>query len=357
MPSGNTSLYLDIYVDGQRRYEYLKLYLSPDRRDKEKNRDTLRLAEAIRAKRLVEIRNGMYGFKGDGKSGHISFIDFFAETCAKKDKPDNHSTYMIWKSALMHLKDYLHGRKLMLSAVDAQWLRGFKEHLQGLPLSQNTKAQYYAKVCTCLRAAFDEGLIRETPIRKAGGRIEMEEVERMYLTLEELKRLAATPCRHGDVRQAFLFSCLTGLRKSDVGKLTWGDVKKQGAFTRIFFRQKKTGGREYADIPAEAAALMGERADDSVHLFTLPSNVVISAALREWVRAAGINKRITFHCARHTFAVMMLDLGTDIYTVSKLLGHRNLTTTQIYAKVLDKNKQAAVSRIPSILGGGEVSCG
>lgn len=63
---------------------------------------------------------------------------------------------------------------------------------------------------------------------------------------------------------------------------------------------------------------------------------------------AGIHKDITFHCGRHTFAVMMLDLGTDIYTVSKLLGHRELSTTQIYAKVLDKNKQAAVAKIPDI---------
>ena len=64
---------------------------------------------------------------------------------------------------------------------------------------------------------------------------------------------------------------------------------------------------------------------------------------------AGIKKHITFHSGRHTFAVMMLDLGTDIYTVSKLLGHREIGTTQIYAKVLDKNKQAAVAKIPSIL--------
>ena len=78
--------------------------------------------------------------------------------------------------------------------------------------------------------------------------------------------------------------------------------------------------------------------------------MTISKILTSWVKEAGIKKKITFHCARHTFAVMMLDLGTDIYTVSKLLGHKKLTTTQIYAKVLDKNKQQAVNKIPPILG-------
>ena len=78
-----------------------------------------------------------------------------------------------------------------------------------------------------------------------------------------------------------------------------------------------------------------------------------NSIIQKWVYKAGINKKITFHCGRHTFAVMMLDLGADLYTVSKLLGHKLIGTTQIYAKVLDKNKQAAVSRIPSILGTGK----
>lgn len=74
-----------------------------------------------------------------------------------------------------------------------------------------------------------------------------------------------------------------------------------------------------------------------------------NATIRTWVLKAGIKKDITFHCTRHTFATMMLDLGTDIYTVSKLLGYRFLFTMQIYAKVLDKNKQEVVFSIPSVL--------
>lgn len=126
----------------------------------------------------------------------------------------------------------------------------------------------------------------------------------------------------------------------------------QGEFTRLIFKQKKTGGQEYLDITPEAAELLGERGRAEEHPFKdIHSPSCTNKTLQIWCLRAGIDKTITFHCGRHTFATMMLDLGTDIYTVSKLLGHRELTTTQIYVKVLDKNKQAAVARIPSVLGG------
>lgn len=175
------------------------------------------------------------------------------------------------------------------------------------------------------------------------------EVAREYLTLEEVKKLAATPCNYPILKATFLFSCLTGLRKSDIEKLTWGEIHKLGNFTRIIFRQKKTGGQEYLDISDQAAAYLGTRRNDVDRVFEgFTYGSWTSLELKRWALAAGITKNITFHCGRHTFAVMMLDLGADIYTVSKLLGHRELSTTQIYAKVLDKNKQAAVSLIPNI---------
>ena len=176
-----------------------------------------------------------------------------------------------------------------------------------------------------------------------------DETERAYLTLDEIKKLAATPCKYQFLKDAFLFSCLTGLRKSDIEKLTWGEVQKFGDYTRIVFKQKKTKGQEYLDIAKQAEQYMGERSADDAKVF--PGFKYTSwtlLELRRWVLAAGITKDITFHAGRHTFAVIMLDLGTDIYTVSKLLGHREVATTQIYAKILDKNKQKAVSLIPDI---------
>lgn len=172
----------------------------------------------------------------------------------------------------------------------------------------------------------------------------------MYLTLDEVRKLAATDCRYQSVKRAFLFSCLTGLRRSDIVRLVWGQVFQQDGFSRIIFKQKKTQGQEYLDLAPEAAKLMGKRGKATDRVFDdIHSPTVTNLVIRQWCMAAGIQKDITFHCGRHTFATMMLDLGTDIYTVSKLLGHRELSTTQIYAKVMDKNKQEAVASIPPVL--------
>ena len=120
--------------------------------------------------------------------------------------------------------------------------------------------------------------------------------------------------------------------------------------TRITFHQKKTKGLQYLDINAQAAELMGEQGKPTEPIFTLNAGSYSNVILAKWIASAGIQKHITFHSGRHTFAVLMLDLGTDIYTVQKLLGHANIATTQIYAKVLDKNKQEAVQKIPDIFG-------
>lgn len=225
----------------------------------------------------------------------------------------------------------------------------FKKKRSGRPLSNNTKAIYFSKLKACLRQAAREGLIDSTVADSAGG-YSLREGHRMYLTATEIKKLAATRCPDDRVRRAFLFSCLTGLRFCDIARLRWRDVYKQGNFTRIIFSQQKTGGCEYLDINYQAAELMGRRgAADDLVFEGLKYPTLVNAAIARWVRAAGIEKHISFHSARHSFAVMMLDLGADIYTCSKLLGHKNIATTQIYAHILDKNKQKAIEMIPKLI--------
>lgn len=364
-PSGNYSLYLDIYLNGERSYEYLKLYLIPERTraDKEKNRETLKLAEAIKSKRIVELRNGEFGFKDDYATNTL-FFEYYMAMCEKRLGSESRGNWGNWYSCLHHLRIYEKREKITFAEITPEWVQGFKDYLENRAiawahdsrqrvkerlLSRNSKVSYFNKLRACLNQAFDDRIIARNPMRGIEG-FKPEEGTRMYLTLDELKRLANTTCEYDGVRRAFLFSCLTGLRRSDILKLQWKDVFQQGDFTRIIFRQKKTKGQEYLDITQQAAELMGERGKNDDFVFTdVFTPDCTNKTIQNWVLRAGIDKKISFHCGRHTFAVMMLDLGTDIYTVSKLLGHRELSTTQIYAKVLDKNKQAAVQRIPNIL--------
>lgn len=368
-PSGLISLYLDIYLNGRRSYEYLKMYLVPEktRADREKNRETLKLADAIRAKRVLELRNGQYGFQSQFAAS-TRFFDYYRSLCEKRLGGESRGNWGNWYSCLHHLKKYEKREDITFAEITSEWVQGFKDYLDNdavawthdyrkrikdHPLARNSKMSYFNKLRACLNQAYEERIIAVNPLRGIDG-FKAEEGTRMYLTIDEVKKLAQTECEYPQIKAAFLFSCLTGLRRSDVLRLRWGDVYQQGDFTRIIFKQKKTAGQEYLDITAEAVELMGERGNPDDYVFTdIHSPSCTNNTIKLWVAKAGINKDITFHCARHTFATMMLDLGTDIYTVSKLLGHRLLSTTQIYAKVLDKNKQAAVAGIPSILQHGE----
>ena len=165
-----------------------------------------------------------------------------------------------------------------------------------------------------------------------------------------MKKLVETPCKNPDIKRAFLFACNTGLRFSDVKALTWGDLKDG----RIHFRQKKTLGFEYMPLNERALSIIAQcRKENELPLpekpiFNIPDKSHISFKLKPWFKAAGVSKNITFHCSRHTFATSLLTAGTDLYTTSKLLGHRNISTTAIYAKIVDEKKLKAVNSLPQI---------
>ena len=261
----------------------------------------------------------------------------------------------------LYLRRYERRKDITFADITQRWVQGFCNYLDreecnmrvrngSRPLSPNSKHEYFCKLKTALRQAYNDGIIRDNPTRGTNG-FHHEEVTREYLTIEEIRALAATDCDYPEVKRAFLFSCLTGLRRSDVERLTWDEVMQLDGRTRLVFRQKKTGGQEYLDITPQAAQLIGTRgtaSGDSNVFGSILAPPSTNKALRTWTQRAGISKHITFHCARHTFAVLMLTLDTDIYTVSKLLGHRELRTTQIYAKIVDRKKQQAVDNIPDI---------
>ena len=339
MASGNVSLYLCIYAGGVRSYEYLHLYLSPDKRDKEKNRQTMMFAEAICAKRLVEVRNGQYGFK---EAQAVQLRDY-----VQRITEDKHGSTKRRYDALDNILAGYCRPSILLTDITPAWFSGFMSHIDKQGLAKNTLAVYVATMRSIINQAHREGLLPTNPIANIKG-VGYEETNRTYLTIVEVRKLAETPCINEVTKRAFLFGCLTGLRNCDIRALTWADVHEQDGYTRIIYRQAKTKGQEYLDISAQAASLMGERCSDNEPVFPLMSWHAVRQHLKAWVKRAKIAKHVTFHASRHTFAVMMLGV-TDIYTVSKLLGHRELSTTQVYAKVLDKAKREAVDNMPDLL--------
>jgi site-specific recombinase XerD len=338
LKDGRISLYLDIYEDGQRRYEFLKLYLYPEINDKvrSQNKNTRILADVVRGKRLVEAQNTAFGFAN--KRDKALLLPTF-------DKFRKGRKSSVYRSIAYHIRT-MYSEDTKVANINERWLLGYRDKLRDNGVSDNSIAEYLSLFRVFWRWAVNKGIVSGNPFANIS--LDTHPAVREYLTIEELQRLIQTPT-NVRVREPFLFSCFTGLRWSDVIKLTWGDVELSGGRTRIIFRQQKTGAQEYMDLNEQAVSLMGERGKNEERIFVprtiAPSNI----QLRKWAKAAGITKHISFHCARHTFATMLLTLDTDIYTVSKLLGHSSVSTTQIYAKIVDKKKQEAVDKIPQLL--------
>ena len=180
--------------------------------------------------------------------------------------------------------------------------------------------------------------------------IKPEETQRQSLTIEELKKLDMTDCTQPVLKKAALFSAITGLRFSDIQKLTWGEIEETSSsgvkqYT-LHFRQKKTKGVEILPISERAFSLLGDRQHHSSKVFkNLKYSAYQNIHLKQWVLAAGIHKKITFHNFRHTFAMLQLDMGTDILTIRDMLGHRALKTTMVYAKSGNLAKKIAANKI------------
>lgn len=350
--NGKISLYLDYYHKSKRKLEYLRLYLIDKPRTSEErsfNKKTLQLAESIRAKRQLELQSGIYGFEDSEKVNSL-FLTYF-ELLAEKRR-DSDGNYGNWLSTLKHLRKWKKSN-VRFADIDRQWLEDLKLYFvneaktkQGKSLSKNSCVSYFNKVRAALKEAVKDGIIMRNPAEGVDG-IKEAETKREFLTLEELKRAVKAHCEIEVVKNAFIFSALTGLRFSDIEKLTWSEIHhsdENGYYIR--FKQKKTKGQETLPIAHDALKFMGERKDGSEKVFEdLTYSDYNNAKIREWMIRAGIEKHITFHCARHTYATLQLSLGTDIYTVSKLLGHKSLKTTEVYAKIIDQKKVEAANRI------------
>lgn len=281
------------------------------------------------------------------------FIVYYEKIAIERNRNGSVSNSIIWKRVGTILKEYQNGKPLPFSQIDKNFTEGFKRHLLNLPkaggkhgyITQNTASNYFTIFLCALKQAFMDNYLFSDIAAKTKG-IPQEETRREYLTLDELNKLAQTECDMPILKRAALFSALTGLRHCDIQKMKWSEIQKEGEKYKLNFTQKKTKGVEYMPISEQAYRLCGEPQNaDKLVFEDLPGVAWTSIPLKRWISKAGISKKISFHNFRHTFATLQLELGTDIYTVSKMLGHKKVTTTQIYAKVVDKKKEEAANVI------------
>lgn len=367
---GRKSLYLDFYppiphpeTGEPTRREFLGLYIYEKAKtpiDKQHNTETLKIGESIRQKRENFLNKPEIYSQYEKEQlrlkelGEQCFIEYFTKL-ANKRKASNHDN---WVSALNYLDTFTNG-SLKFADLNQKFLEDFKEYLLNTKsnrsnktnLSQNSAVSYFNKVKAALKQAYKDGIL-QTDLNAKISPIKAAETRREYLTIEELNKLVKTPCNNDLLKRAALFSALTGLRFSDIQKMVWGEleyIEGQGYF--LNFSQKKTKGVEVLPISEQAYSFTEgtenpkEMPQDKPVFEGLKYSAYHNKHLFQWIGAAGITKDITFHCFRHTFATLQLFNGTDIYTVSKMLGHKDLKTTQIYAKIVDDTKRKAADKI------------
>jgi integrase len=364
--SGNRqSLYLDFYpavinqtTGKASRREFLGLYVIDKPKgvlEKSDNEKSIRLANQILSNRKNELNKPEVYSEFELKqlkikeNGNRDFMEYF-RTTADKRKESNHDT---WICTLNYLERFT-GGSLKFSELSEKWCEDFKHYLlttksvksKQQTLSTNSALSYFNKLKATLKQAFKDGIL-ETDLNAKVERIKEAETHRSFLSLDELNELVKTDCPNPLIKRAALFSALTGLRFSDIEKLVWGEIIRSNESEYfIKFRQKKTKGTEYLPISDQAIQLMGDWGPDEKKIFDgLSYSAYQNKHLHQWLGAARITKDITFHSFRHTYATLQLSSGTDIYTVSKMLGHRDLKTTQIYAKIVDETKRKAVNAI------------
>lgn len=356
LADGSQSLYLDYYIDGKRSYEFLKLYLLPGKgaQVKMQNDATLTAANTIKLNRILEYTNNKAGLKSTSIKGKIAlrkWMETFQISQAKrgiKDKDVIHNTINAISQYNIDIAMKDIDRKYCIGLIN--FLRNDYRTAKGERIKEYTAINYIGCLRNALNMAVREDVIPANPLKQlsAQDKIKAPESKREFLTIEEVKKLEETPNKYDTAKRAFLFGCYCGLRISDIRKLRWKDLMYDGGQCRISIVMQKTKSPIYLPISKKALRWIPERKDanDNAVLFPgLRRQVNATKYLTPWMEAAGIIKPVTFHSSRHTFATMMLTLGVDIYTVSKLLGHSKIETTQIYAKIINKKKDDAVNLI------------
>ena len=349
MRNGGYSLFLDYALDGVRYKEYLKMYLVPavTKLDRIQNEQTLKIAQAAKAKKIIALQDGTAGLRPRAYKDML--LSDYLQKQADAYRARGHAEYA---NTLEKIKVWQEkfGRRVSLRRVTKEYAADWVQFLRKSGLADSTIHVMFSNFNSMLNAAYRDELIVENPLHRMDKALKPSRPEstREFLTLEEVQLLMATPCRKEQVKQAFLFACFTGLRLSDIERMTWENIKPMDGGWQVEERQMKTGRIVYIPLSDNALAHLPKRGRPQDSVWSLPNRSDLGRYMKIWVKQAGIEKHITFHCSRHTNATLLLTFGADIYTVSSLLGHRHVETTQIYAKVVNAKKQQAVNLIPTL---------
>lgn len=353
LANGNISLFLDTYKDGAHTYEFLKLYLVKARTplERQANKETRELAEQIRTERERELNHARHGLIPPTKKkvAFFVFADNYISNYQKKDIRMVQGAIKRFRDFLTEEHPKLNQKTLRVDQLTSLMMIDFVQYLESRSTGEGAHG-YYQRFKKVLRRAVAEGLINRMPTDGISCKAP-EGLRKDILTNDEIAQIARTECQSDEVKRAFLFSCVTGLRFCDVNDLKYRDIDF-GA-ERMTIDQQKTGKPVTIDLNRTALKLIGEQGDPEDNVFHLPSHTACNKTLKALVKRAGISKHITWHCARHSLAVNLLTLTgdnkPDIKTVSATLGHTSLKHTEKYTRVVDDLKKKAINSLPDYL--------
>lgn len=376
LSDGKESLFLDYYfgytkeinertgkevVKVDRKREYLKLYLWQAPRtpiERQQNKEILELAKKIRFERGQDLLESVEGYRLK-KDRDINFLDYFQSYIDKYTKKD----YRMIVIALKRFRDFLHDtpeynkfeKRIKPEQITKDIVEAYTEYLQSRSVGEGAKS-IYARFKKVIKYAVEHDVISKNPCNGIVIKVDEQILKKEVLSPEEIQRLIATHYdnENPNIRRAFIFCLYCGLRYCDVKDLTFANVDYSNKLLK--FEQNKTKGHSANSgviIPLNDGilSLIGEpispnNRDEAI--FPLPSYEMCLKAIKRWVRRAGINKHISWHCARHSFAVNILNNGANIKTVASLLGHSGLKHTEKYTRAIDSLKQEAINSLPKL---------
>ncbi|WP_455086623.1 tyrosine-type recombinase/integrase [Prevotella denticola] len=346
-----------VHIKHNRRKENLQLYLIAKPRtpaERQQNKETLELAAKIRAEREQQFKESMLGYRLK-KDRSINFLDYYQAYIDSYTKKD----LRMIKIALNRFKDFLkeyyplYEFSIKPDLITKEMMERFVEYLQSRSVGEGAKS-IYQRFKKVVRYAIDHEMMLKDPCKGVVCKVDEQILRKDVLSMDEIQSLIQ--CHYDNenpnVRRAFILCLYCGLRFCDVKDLTYKNIDYTNHLLK--FEQNKTKGHSANSgvvIPLNDGllSLIGEAPEDlDYSIFNLPTYESCCKSVKRWVKRAGINKHISWHCARHSFAVNILNNGANIKTVASLLGHSGLKHTEKYTRAVDKLKEDAINSLPAL---------